>query len=188
MNARERLLVGILAALIVVVGPFYMLDRMLQAKRAEVTAAESAAVPMRQKATEVKDRQAAIQKLDEEQRLLFQRLVGSDPPREIRTELDRVAAKSGMTLGSFSLQAGEAVPDLPEVVRFRVSISVAGSRTQYIAFLQGLEQSRYAIEIPDVALNIAPSAKLTPSSGGGKPPTSEVNLSLQLSFFGKANK
>ncbi|MGE5675481.1 MAG: hypothetical protein ACM3XM_16665 [Mycobacterium leprae] len=180
MSRRERFLLAVLAVVVLVAVPFYYMDRLMSAKRAELNKIEAAAAPARQKAVEVKHREEALAAHDAKMKSLSGGLVSADPAAEIRNALQSLADSSGVAVLSFSLHPGAAVPDLPGTVKFATTVQVSGSRTQFLTFLKGLEDSRYLITIPDLSLTFpaGPPAKGVP----------EVNLTLNLTFYGKAQQ
>lgn len=173
---RERLLVGLLIVLAVFALPYYYLNRVLVTKAGQVQTLSAQAGPIRAKALKLKTRQTDLDQAKATIKAAAQRFVKADPTLEIRSELDRIAVKSGVVLTAFSLKSGEKIPDLPDLpgtVKYNASIQVSGSRTQFVAFLRGLEQSAYLIEIPTLNVTLQP-----------KPP--EVTMPLTLVFFGKS--
>ena len=174
---RQHLLLGILAVLVVIALPYTLMAQALEREKQQADQTMAELAPLRNQAMAIKQREEGIADHDKALQALERRLITSDPFATIQSELADAARLSGASLGSLTLEGGQAVAALPGVVRYAASVQVSGSLQQFLRFLRLLEQHKILIELPDISLKRQPAPRDTKSA--------EVQVNMSLGFFGK---
>lgn len=200
---RQRFLVGLLAGLLLFLLPYTLMEQSLTARRKALDTAQATVASERKKAAELREREEKLAERAAAVNQVSPRFVSADASREIWFELNHAAKKSGVELGKLEIKAPEQLTDLQGWIQYPISVQVQGNRVQFVAFLQQLERSKYLIQIPDLnltlndpfkrqAVGLPTGANTVPSDSAlVEPPTTspaEIDMTLQLHFFGQAPK
>ncbi len=173
---RQNILIAILALLVAVGLPWNYMDGSLKKVRAEIDASRERLLPMARQAAEIRRREVALAAERAKVEAVRSRLVTQDPFATIQGELTGASRSSGVLLGAFTLERGEAIAALPGMIRYTAVVEVSGSRKQYLDFLHFLERNQLLIELPEVDVKLGPV---------GQSP--EVRVTMPISFFGAAS-
>lgn len=170
---RQNVLVAILALLVVVVLPWNYLDGALAAARAEVEEARDGLLPLARQSAELRRREAALAEQRKQVEWVRSRLIWGDPFASIQGELTAAARASGAKLGAFTLERGEVLAELPDILRYKAVVEVSGSPRQYLEFLSLLEHHGLLIELPEAVVRL--------QAAKGRSP--EVRATMSVGFF-----
>lgn len=173
--SRRRMLIWLLVAVALFGLPVYFMDAALAAGRARLEEEQALLAPLRRQAKAARELEAQLAEHGRKVAAAQERLIVAQPFATIQAELAAAAKQSGVSLGSLVLEGPAAVPDWPEVSRYQATLTVAGDRNQYLAFMRLLENHRLLIELPEVSLRMVPSA-----AKGAVPRVEQV---LELGFF-----
>ncbi|MDF2629363.1 MAG: hypothetical protein K0R39_3194 [Symbiobacteriaceae bacterium] len=173
--SRQKLLISVLVAVVLLGLPIYFMDARLAVARARLETEQVALAPLRRQAAEVRALEAQVADRTGSVTAAQQRLIGAQPFATIQGELTAAAGQSGVSLGSVVLEGPGEVPELPGLVRYQATVTVKGDRNQFIRFLRLLEEHRLLVEVPEVSLRLQP-----PAARGAVPQVEEV---LELGFF-----